>query len=124
MNKLLKLQRLVKEIISNLEAGLEADGQVMEGDRGEEKQRFGLQIWRERERQVLHCLVNCCLLHQDYEAAVKCLHMLEEVETPDKMASLLSATGRVYLQLGSLALADLSFSQAAKARDSSRQQRR
>ena len=43
--------------------------------------------------------------------------MLKEVETPDKMASLLSATGRVYLQLGSLALADLSFSQAAQVRE-------
>ena len=115
MNRLLKLQRLVKQIIANLEAGQEADGQA--GDCGEEKQRLGLAVWRERERQVLHCLVNCCLLHQDYEAAVKCLHMLEEVETPDKMASLHSATGRVYLQLGSLALADLSFSQAAKVRE-------
>ena len=115
MNRLLRLQRLVKEIIGNLEAGMEADGQA--GDCGEEKQRLGLEIWRERERQVVRCLVNSCLLHQDYEAAVKCLQMLKEVETPAKMASLLSATGRVYLQLGSLALADISFSQAAKARE-------
>ena len=118
MNKLLRLRRLVREITANLEAGLEADGQVVaEADCGEERQRLGLELWRERERQVLHCLVNCCLLHQDYEAAVKCLQMLQEVETQGRMASLLSATGRVHLQLGSLALADLSFSQAAKVRE-------
>ena len=69
MNKLLRLLRQVRQMISNLEAGLAPDGEVILAG-AEEKQRLGLEIWRERERQILRSLVNCCLLHQDYEAAV------------------------------------------------------
>ena len=116
MNKLLRLLRQVRQMISNLEAGLAPDGEVILSE-AEEKQRLGLKIWLERERQILHSLVNSCLLHQDYEAAVKSLDMLREVEAPERLASLLSAQGRVYLQLGSIGLADRSFTEAAMARE-------
>ena len=104
-------------MLENLEKGLNADGGVMLEDKSEERRDIGIEMWKQRERQVLHSLVNCCVLHQDFESAVKCLDMLKEVETRENLASLHAAYGRVYLQLGNLGLADSSFSLAAKARD-------
>ena len=69
--------------------------------------------------QVLYSLVNVSIRHQDYESAVKCLELLQHVELPALLASLHAAQGRLYLQLGNLALADQAFSQAARARDDS-----
>jgi len=119
MNKMFKLRRMIQQIISNLEKGLNADGEVMLADDAKERRRIGLEMWKERERQVLYSLVNCSVLHQDYESAVKCLEMLKGIELPENMSSLYAAYGRVYLQLGNLSLADNCFSQAAKTRDSS-----
>ena len=104
-------------MLGNLEKGLNADGQVMLEDKTEERRAIGIEMWKQRERQVLYSLVNCCVLHQDFESAVKCLDMLREVETSENMASLHAAYGRVYLQLGSLSLADSSFTAASEARD-------
>ena len=104
-------------MLGNLEKGLNADGQVMLEDKSEERRAIGIEMWKQRERQVLYSLVNCCVLHQDFESAVKCLDMLREVETSENMASLHAAYGRVYLQLGSLSLADSSFTAASEARD-------
>ena len=116
MNKLFRLRRAVQTMIANLEKGLNADGEVMLDEDAEERVRIGLQVWRDRERQVLASLVNCCVLHQDYQSAIKCLEMLRTVESSDNMSSLLSAQGRVYLQLGNLSSADKSFSEAARCR--------
>ena len=104
-------------MLKNLEKGLNADGEVMLEEKSEERRAVGVDIWKQRERQVLYSLVNCCVLHQDFESAVKCLDMLREVETRENLASLHAAYGRVYLQLGNLGLADSSFSAAAEARD-------
>ena len=72
-----------------------------------------MECWKERERQILTSLVNCSVAHQDYESAVKCLDMLREVIEASKreelLASLHSAYGRLYLQLGSLAKAESHF---------------
>jgi len=117
MNRLFKLQRSVRKMLENLEKGLNADGGVMLEDKSEERRAVGIEMWKQRERQVLYSLVNCCVLHQDFESAVKCLDMLKEVETRENLASLHAAYGRVYLQLGNLGLADSSFSLASEARD-------
>ena len=114
MNKLFKLRKIVQQMIKNLENNLNADGDVMLDADAEERRNIGLEIWRERERQVLYSLVNCCVLHQDYESAVKCLELLKQVELQENMSSLYAAYGRVYLQLGNLSLADNCFSTAAK----------
>ena len=45
------------------------------------------------------------------------MDLLREVETPENLASLHAAYGRVHLQLGSLQLADSCFSAAAQLRD-------
>merc|ERR1719427_37088 len=111
MNKLFRLLRTVGQMLKNLEAGRAADG----SEGGE----AGAQCWWARERQVLYSLVNVSIRHQDYESAVKCLELLQHVELPALLASLHAAQGRLYLQLGNLALADQAFSQAARARDDS-----
>ena len=104
-------------MLGNLVKGLNADGEIILEDKSEERKAIGIEMWKQRERQVLYSLVNCCVLHQDFESAVKCLDMLREVETSENMASLHAAYGRVYLQLGSLGLADSSFTAASEARD-------
>ena len=52
MNKMFKLRRMIQQIISNLEKGLNADGEVMLADDAKERRRIGLEMWKERERQV------------------------------------------------------------------------
>lgn len=117
MNRLFRLQRSIRKMLGNLEKGLNADGEIMLEEKSEERRAVGIEMWKQRERQVLYSLVNCCVLHQDFESAVKCLDMLREVEIRENLASLHAAYGRVYLQLGNLGLADSSFSAAAEARD-------
>ena len=51
-------------MLSNLDQGLDADGAVILGSDAEERRRVGLRVWRDRERQLLYSLVNCCVLHQ------------------------------------------------------------
>jgi hypothetical protein len=86
MHRLLCLLRTVRELVDSQEAGRA--------------------VWREREVMVLHSLVNCAVMHQDFESAVMCLDMLTEVVEPEAEGPLHSAYGRLYLQLGSLPLAD------------------
>ena len=97
MNRLLRLLRTVRELVVGQEAGRA--------------------VWREREVMVLHSLVNCSVMHQDFESAVKCLDMLAEVVEPEAEVPLHSAYGRLYLQLGSLPLAERHFGLAAAARE-------
>jgi len=118
MNKLFSLLRTVRKMIENLEKGLQADGDVdLHSDESEGS--CGIVLWKSRERQILYSLVNCCIFHQDYESAVKCLDMLKEVEIKENIPSLYAAYGRLYLLLGNLMLADKCFNQAALERDSS-----
>ena len=53
-----------RRMLSNLDQGLDADGAVILGSDAEERREAGLRLWRERERQLLYSLVNCCVLHQ------------------------------------------------------------
>lgn len=114
-NNLFKLLASVRRILANIEAGLSPDGGVWLESKQEESE-MAVSRWRSRERQVLRALVNCSLSGGDYESAVKCLDMLAEVEEEDKQATLMSAYGRLYLQLGNLDLADTFFAKAAKLR--------
>ena len=53
-----------RRMLSNLDQGLDADGAVILGSDAEERRAVGLRVWRDRERQLLYSLVNCCVLHQ------------------------------------------------------------
>jgi len=117
MNKLFRLQRTIKKMIENLEKSLQPDGSInLEGSIIDSS---AVSFWKSRERQVLYSLINCCIIHHDYESAVKCLDMLHEKELEENVPSLYAAYGRLYLQLGNLTLADQFFNKAALARDSS-----
>eukprot|EP00092_Neocalanus_flemingeri_P034874 GFUD01037949.1.p1 GENE.GFUD01037949.1~~GFUD01037949.1.p1 ORF type:complete len:922 (+),score=262.07 GFUD01037949.1:67-2832(+) len=121
MNKLFHLLRTVRKMIDNLEKGLQPDGEVdLElGDGPRTDRSSAISCWKARERQVLYSLINCSIIHHDYESAVKCLDMLQEKELEENVPSLYAAYGRLYLQLGNLMLADQFFNKAALARDNS-----
>jgi len=114
MNKLFSLLKSVNKILGNIKNGLLPDG---EPDLNSSlKVDQALACWKERERQVLYSLINCCILHQDYESALKCLNMLKEKELKENEAALMAAYGRLYLQLGNLVKADHYFNQASHLR--------
>jgi len=119
-NNLFKLLASVRRMLANIEAALLPDGGVWLEAKQEERD-MAVSRWRSRERQVLRALVNCSLSGGDYESAVKCLDMLAEVEEESKQATLMSAYGRLYLQLGNLVLADTFFTKAAKLRSEGRE---
>jgi len=120
-NNLFKLLASVRKIVANIDAGLAPDGGVWLEAKPEEREG-ARRRWRGRERQILSSLVNCSMSVGDYESAVKCLDMLAEVEEEGKQATLKSAYGRLYLQLGNLELADKYFAEAAKLRSGSEQE--
>jgi len=116
VNRLFHLLQCVGTILKNINIGLAPDGSVLlQSDQNTVKE--SLQCWQERECQVLYALVNCCMSAQDYESALRCLSMLMKVEKEEKRASLYSAYGRVYLQLGSIDKADKYMKKASEHRN-------
>ena len=81
-------KKFCREMIANIENGQHVTGDGMNENYSDTTREMGIKLWKKRERDVLYSLVNCCVLHQDYESAVKCLNMLKEVELPENMSSL------------------------------------
>jgi len=106
--------RSVGKITENIKNGLCPDGEPDLSSNIEVDS--ALTCWKDRERQVLYSLINCCIHHQDYESALKCLDLLKDKELKENEASLLAAFGRLYLQLGNLLKADKYFNQASLLR--------
>ncbi|XP_060850240.1 trafficking protein particle complex subunit 12 [Rhopalosiphum padi] len=103
-NKLFEVLIGVKKIISNLDNGLTEDGRNVEltiQDRNTSKL-----LWYSREARVIHSIINCAINQKDFKLAIKLLKDL--IETPrlkytiEHSRSLLSAMGRIYLQVGDL----------------------
>jgi len=75
-------------------------------------------LWRSRERRLLFALANCAILQKDYDLAVDSLEMLfQGAESNDQRASIMSALGRVYLQLGDVDKAQRTLAKAYKLRN-------
>ncbi|XP_025409865.1 trafficking protein particle complex subunit 12 [Sipha flava] len=94
----------VRKIIKNLDNGLAEDGRNVEltvQDRNTTKV-----LWYTREARVIHSCINCALNQKDFKLAIQLLKDL--IETPrlkyttDHSRSLLSAMGRIFLQVGDL----------------------
>ncbi|CAH1737696.1 unnamed protein product [Aphis gossypii] len=103
-NKLFEILVGVKKIISNLDNGLTEDGRNVEltiQDRNTSKL-----LWYSREAKVIHSIINCAVNQKDFKLAIKLLKDL--IETPrlkyttEHSRSLLSAMGRICLQVGDL----------------------
>lgn len=111
LKKLFSVLATVRKIISNLKEGLCADGSplvVGEGDLMD-----SLKLWNGREARVMHSIINCAINVKNYELAMDLLIQLCERDGAPKHA-LLSALGRLHLQMGNIAGAETCFNDAAR----------
>ncbi|TRY61260.1 hypothetical protein TCAL_04212 [Tigriopus californicus] len=113
LDRLYALLATVKKIQDNLLKGKAEDGSKCQFS---ESDRLASQaLWRKREIRVLYSLANSSIIQRDFESAITNLEILLEVEDTKLSAKILSAMGRVYLQLGDIREAETLFSRAFKA---------
>ncbi|CAG9821275.1 unnamed protein product [Phaedon cochleariae] len=103
----------VRQILTNLRKGLCEDGSPME--LGESDRSDSLRLWIGREVRVMHSIINCALVLKDYELAMDLLGQLCERDGAPRHA-LLSALGRLHLQLGDVSGAEVCFNEAAEVK--------
>ncbi|KAK3909262.1 Trafficking protein particle complex subunit 12 [Frankliniella fusca] len=117
LNRLHAVLATVRKILKNLESGLSEDGSPAElnaADATESKR-----LWCNREIRTLHSIVNCSVSCKNFSLA---LEVLEQVlqksnELPiHHRRSLLSALGRLHLQLGDVVGAEQYFVNAVNLR--------
>lgn len=107
----------VRKILKNLESGLSEDGSPAElspADAAESKR-----LWSNREIRTLHSIVNCAISSKNYSLAIEVLEqvLLKSSDLPlHHRRALLSALGRLHLQLGDVVGAEQYFSYASNAR--------
>ncbi|XP_067144148.1 trafficking protein particle complex subunit 12 isoform X1 [Centruroides vittatus] len=115
LDKLYSLLETVSLILQNLKNGFSEDGS--EANMTDTIRKMSIQLWEERERRILYSLINCVLSLKDYVMAVKLLDLLIQKDESHK-PQLLSAFGRLYLQLGDVKAAQECFSQVTIIRSS------
>jgi tetratricopeptide (TPR) repeat protein len=93
-------------IESNLQSGLSETGTSIQIST-EEKQA-ALKLWKSRSLQVTYAIGNCLLTLKDYRLAVSIFESLIDMDLEHKL-ELLSAIGRIYLQLGNISAAMTTF---------------
>ncbi|XP_074037480.1 trafficking protein particle complex subunit 12 isoform X2 [Leptinotarsa decemlineata] len=111
ITKLFSMLATVRQILKNLKNGLCEDGNPMElsdSDRSD-----SLRLWSGRETRIMHSIINCGLVIKDYELAMDLLGQLCEREGAPRHA-LLSALGRLHLQLGDVTGAEACFNEASE----------
>ncbi|VVC24786.1 Hypothetical protein CINCED_3A021639 [Cinara cedri] len=102
--KLFEVLSGVRKIILNLENNLAEDGRCV--DLTTQDRNTSKLLWYSREARVIHSIINCALNQKDYKLAIQLLKDL--IENPrlkytiDHSRSLLSAMGRICLQVGDL----------------------
>ncbi|XP_076260001.1 trafficking protein particle complex subunit 12 [Rhynchophorus ferrugineus] len=111
LTKLFSMLATIKKMLSNLRQGLCEDGNPME--LAESDRTDSLRLWSGREARVMHSIINCAISLKDYELAMELLGQLCERDGAPKHA-LLSALGRLHLQLGNISGAEVCFNEAAQ----------
>ncbi|KAF2883543.1 hypothetical protein ILUMI_22607 [Ignelater luminosus] len=109
LTKLFNILSVVRQMLTNLKNGLCEDGnptEISESDRSD-----SIRLWFGREGRIMHSIVNCALAVKDYELAMDLLGQLCERDGAPRQA-LLSALGRLHLQLGDVAGAEVCFNEA------------
>lgn len=101
---------IIQKIIKNVQNGCAEDGSMIE--LSESRKNASLEIWRKREQRVLFSILNCVLSQKDYILAVSIVNILLE-KCKESAPQLLSALGRIYLQLGDVKYAQDCFNKAA-----------
>ncbi|CAH0550758.1 unnamed protein product [Brassicogethes aeneus] len=112
LTRLFNILATVRQMIGNLKRGVCEDGnpmEITESDRAD-----SLRLWNGREVRVMHSIVNCALSLKHYDLATDILGQLIDREGAPR-ATLLSALGRLHLQMGHVASAEQCFSEAREA---------
>ncbi|XP_065166950.1 trafficking protein particle complex subunit 12 [Atheta coriaria] len=115
LTKLFSLLATVRHMLKNLKEGLCEDGNPAEI--GASDRSDSIRLWTGRETRIMHSIINCALAQKDYELAMDLLGQLCDRDGAPK-DSLLSALGRLHLQLGDVAGAEVCFKEAKELRGS------
>ncbi|XP_022913760.2 trafficking protein particle complex subunit 12 isoform X2 [Onthophagus taurus] len=113
LTKLFNMLATVKQMLRNLKEGLCEDGNPMEIS--ESDRNDSVRLWTGRETRILHSIVNCALALKDYVLAMDILGQLCERDGAPRH-TLLSALGRLHLQLGDVSGAEVCFNEASEIR--------
>ncbi|CAH1107199.1 unnamed protein product [Psylliodes chrysocephalus] len=112
--RLFNILATIRKILENLKRGQCEDGNPMElteNDRSD-----SMRLWTGREVRVIHSIINCALVVRDYELAMDLLGQLCERDGAPRHA-LLSALGRLHLQMGNISGAEVCFKEASEMID-------
>lgn len=109
LDKLYYILSVVRQILANVENGLAEDGMPME--LGTEAKKSSLELWANRECQVMYIIANILLSIKDYEA---CLNVYQELLKKDvnSQGALLTGIGRIFLQMGDINTAEDYFNKS------------
>lgn len=113
LTKLFNLLATVRQMLNNLKQGTCEDGnpaEISKVDRSD-----SIRLWSGREARIMHSIINCALLLKDYDLAMNLLGQLCDREGAPRH-TLLSALGRLHLQLGDVAGAEVCFNEAKEIR--------
>ncbi|CAH1994505.1 unnamed protein product [Acanthoscelides obtectus] len=113
LTKLFNVLAVTRKMLDNLKKGLCEDGNPMEIS--EADRQDSIRLWTGRETRVMHSIVNCALVLKDYELAMDLMGQLCDREGAPRHA-LLSALGRLHLQLGDISGAEVCFNEAGESK--------
>ncbi|KAK7904607.1 hypothetical protein WMY93_017214 [Mugilogobius chulae] len=112
LDRLHTLRTVCLAILENLEKGLAEDGSMI--TLTQENRQASLKLWKSRLSRVMYSMANCLLLMKDYILAVETYQSIIQYE-PKQRVQLLSAIGRIFLQIGDVKTAEKYFQDVEKA---------
>ncbi|XP_020775509.2 trafficking protein particle complex subunit 12 [Boleophthalmus pectinirostris] len=112
LDRLHTLRTVCLSILENLEKGLAEDGSMI--TLTQENRQASLKLWKSRLSRVMYSMANCLLLMKDYILAVETYQSIIQYE-PKQRVQLLSAIGRIFLQIGDVKTAEKYFQDVEKA---------
>lgn len=112
LDRLHNLRSVCLAILENLEKGLAEDGSMI--TLTPENGKASLKLWKSRLSRVMYSMANCLLLMKDYILAVETYQSIIQYE-PRQRVQLLSAIGRIFLQIGDVKTAESYFQDVEKA---------
>lgn len=112
LDRLHNLRTVCLAILENLENGLAEDGSMI--TLTQENREASLKLWKSRLSRVMYSMANCLLLMKDYILAVETYQSIIQFE-PRQRVQLLSAIGRIFLQIGDVRTAERYFQDVEEA---------
>ncbi|KAG7465739.1 hypothetical protein MATL_G00156790 [Megalops atlanticus] len=115
LDRLHSMKIVCQMILDNLDQGLAEDGSMI--NITQENRQASIQLWRSRLCRVMYSMANCLLMMKDYVLAVETYHAIIRYQ-PEQTAQLLSAIGRIFLQIGDIKRAEKYFEEVEKGTQS------